>query len=192
MIASSRFCNREPSVVGGIERGDQFPSLFNSLASLRPSRLSFTVDVRVGCMEIELGSTSFRSNVSIRGDVFFLFEERRGEERRRGRGSGFVVVGEPSCYSRLRMANTSFLPSIRDICSLDCAPFPPQRSQEKIENFSFDRKFSDTQTYTRTFVTVQRASFELRREKREGEEREKRERGKKKDDRTLFSIPRFA
>lgn len=92
MIASSRFCNREPSVVRRIERGDQFPSLFNSLASLRPSRLSFTVDVRVGCMEIELGSTNFRSSVSIRGDVFFLFEERRGEERRRGRGRGFVVV----------------------------------------------------------------------------------------------------
>lgn len=40
--------------------------------------------------------------------------------------------------------------------------FPPRRSQEKIENFSFDRKFSDRvkRTFARTLSPL-RASFEL-------------------------------
>lgn len=106
---------------------------------------------------------------------------RRGEERREEE-EGFVIVDEASCYSRLRMANTSFLPSIRDICSLDCAPFPPPPSRtdpKRKSKISLSIESSVTRERTfRTFVTVQRASFELRREKKEEKEKEK-----KKDDR---------
>lgn len=118
------------------------------------------------------------------GSTVFFSEERRGEERREEE-EGFVIVGEASCYSRLRMANTSFLPSVRDICSLDCAPFPPPPSRtdpKRKSKISLSIESSVTRERTfRTFVTVQRASFELGREKREeGEEKEKE---KKKDDR---------
>ena len=107
---------------------------------------------------------------------------RRGEERREEE-EGFVIVDEASCYSRIRMANTSFLPSIRDICSLDCAPFPPPRIDPKRKSkisLSIESSVTRERTF-RTFVTVQRASFELGREKRE--EREEKEKEKKKNDR---------